>query len=38
VPAGRFYEAEAYHQKFTERTGIGMCHVLYAPVAAASAK
>ncbi len=27
-----FYEAEAYHQKFTERTGIGMCHVPYAPV------
>ena len=31
-PAGRFYEAEAYHQKFTERTGMGMCHVPYAPV------
>ena len=31
-PAGPFYEAEPYHQKFTERTGIGMCHVPYAPV------
>jgi len=31
-PAGKFYEAEAYHQKFTERTGMGMCHVDYAPV------
>lgn len=30
--AGPFYEAEAYHQKFTERTGRGMCHVDYAPV------
>lgn len=28
--AGRFYEAEAYHQKFTERTGMGMCHIPYA--------
>lgn len=27
-----FYEAEPYHQKFAERTGIGMCHVPYAPV------
>lgn len=31
-PAGVFYEAEPYHQKFTERTGMGMCHVQYAPV------
>lgn len=31
-PAGPFYEAEPYHQKFTERTGMGMCHVPYAPV------
>ena len=30
--AGPFYEAEPYHQKFTERTGIGMCHIPYAPV------
>ncbi len=27
-----FYPAEDYHQKFTERTGRGMCHVEYAPV------
>ena len=27
--AGPFYEAEEYHQKFTERTGRGMCHVPY---------
>ncbi len=31
-PASVFYEAEPYHQKFTERTGMGMCHVAYAPV------
>lgn len=30
--AGPFYEAEAYHQKFFERTGIGACHVPYAPL------
>jgi methionine-S-sulfoxide reductase len=29
APAGPFYEAEEYHQKFTERTGRGMCHVPY---------
>ncbi len=27
-----FYLAEPYHQKFTERTGVGMCHVAYTPV------
>jgi methionine-S-sulfoxide reductase len=32
TPAGAFYEAEAYHQKFSERTGIGMCHIPYEPV------
>ncbi len=32
VPATEFYEAEEYHQKFTEKTGRGMCHVDYAPV------
>lgn len=32
VPAKAFYPAEAYHQKFTERTGIGMCHVPYEPL------
>jgi methionine-S-sulfoxide reductase len=30
--AGPFYEAEDYHQKFTERTGRGMCHVPYAAI------
>jgi len=30
--AGTFYEAEEYHQKFTEKTGMGMCHISYAPV------
>lgn len=28
-PLPEFYEAEDYHQKFTERTGHGMCHVPY---------
>lgn len=27
--AGPFYEAEAYHQKYAERTGRGLCHVPY---------
>jgi len=30
--AGKFYAAEPYHQKFTARTGIGMCHVPYEPI------
>lgn len=30
--ADTFYRAEEYHQKFTEKTGRGMCHVPYAPV------
>lgn len=30
--AGPFYEAEPYHQKFTERTGRGVCHVAYEPL------
>ncbi len=30
--AGEFYAAEDYHQKFTERTGMGMCHIPYAAV------
>jgi methionine-S-sulfoxide reductase len=29
VTAGPFYEAEDYHQKYTERTGRGMCHIPY---------
>ena len=31
-PASKFYEAEPDHQKFTERTGRGMCHVAYEPI------
>jgi methionine-S-sulfoxide reductase len=31
-PANRFWDAEDYHQKFTERTGRGACHVDYAPM------
>lgn len=27
--AAEFYDAEEYHQKYTERTGRGMCHVPY---------
>ncbi len=30
--AGPFYEAEDYHQKFTERTGQGVCHIPYEPI------
>jgi methionine-S-sulfoxide reductase len=29
TPAGEFYSAEDYHQKFTEKTGRGMCHIPY---------
>jgi methionine-S-sulfoxide reductase len=32
TPAKKFYEAEPYHQKFSERTGVGMCHIPYEPV------
>jgi len=32
TPSGSFYQAEAYHQKYAERTGRGMCHVPYAPL------
>ena len=31
-PATEFWPAEEEHQKFTERTGIGMCHVAYRPL------
>jgi peptide methionine sulfoxide reductase msrA/msrB len=30
--AGPFYDAEEFHQKFSERTGRGMCHVPYQSV------
>jgi methionine-S-sulfoxide reductase len=32
--AGPFYDAEDYHQKFTEKTGRGMCHIPYEPLPA----
>lgn len=31
-PAATFYPAEGYHQKYTQTTGRGMCHVPYEPV------
>lgn len=30
--AAKFWPAEAEHQKYTQRTGVGMCHVDYAPL------
>lgn len=30
--AGDWWPAEDYHQKYTERTGHGMCHVAYKPL------
>ena len=30
--SGSFYQAEQYHQKFTERTGRGACHIPYEPI------
>lgn len=30
--ATKFWPAEAYHQKYTQRTGRGMCHIPYAEV------
>jgi methionine-S-sulfoxide reductase len=31
-PATVFWPAEGYHQKYTEKTGMGTCHIDYAPV------
>jgi methionine-S-sulfoxide reductase len=31
-PNSTFWTAEDYHQKYTQKTGIGMCHVPYKPV------
>ncbi|HEX5447976.1 MAG TPA: peptide-methionine (S)-S-oxide reductase MsrA, partial [Candidatus Saccharimonadales bacterium] len=30
--AGKFWPAEEYHQKYTQKTGIGACHVAYKPL------
>lgn len=32
TPAGPFYRAEDYHQKFAQRTGRGTCHIPYTPL------
>lgn len=31
-PAGKFWRAEEFHQKFVQRTGHGACHINYSPV------
>ena len=32
VPVSQFYVAEREHQKYTKRTGNGMCHIPYKPL------
>ena len=31
-PAGHWWPAEGYHQKYVAKTGIGACHVSYSPI------
>jgi methionine-S-sulfoxide reductase len=31
-PAAQWWPAEQYHQKFTQKTGVGACHVSYSPI------
>ncbi|HVS79244.1 MAG TPA: peptide-methionine (S)-S-oxide reductase MsrA [Candidatus Saccharimonadales bacterium] len=31
-PAGKWWRAEDYHQKFVQKTGRGACHVEYSPI------
>lgn len=31
-PAGKWWPAEAFHQKYAERTGRGICHMPYQPL------
>jgi methionine-S-sulfoxide reductase len=31
-PAAKWWPAEQYHQKFTQKTGVGACHVNYSPI------
>jgi methionine-S-sulfoxide reductase len=31
-PAAKWWPAEDFHQKYTQKTGIGACHINYSPV------